>query len=491
MTMPSRTAGTTLGAGFALFVASVGFLIGRQALGDNSFLTHLATGNLILESGSVPSADPYSFTAPGEPWVVQSWLASVLYALLDQTVGGFGIRVLNGVLGALTAFIVWRLVSRRTTDVFVPLGLTGATLIIGASMWSPRPLLFGLAGVAGGMAVLEGTIKPQWLLPVMWVWVNTHGSFPLAGVLVATVGVGSWLDQRAVPEREVRVLGWVAAGTLLGALNPLGPRLLWFPVELLTRREALDNVVEWRAFQLDGVTAWVFVGLVTGFVAAMVSGAPWRVIVPGSVFVLAALLAVRNIPTAAIVLAVMSAPYLRLERGQLRLDDVGILSRVLTVGSGALVALALVAVTISGPLDLDGYPVDELDALAAAGFFDGEHRLVHPEVVGNYLTVRYGTEASVFVDDRFDFYPQAVIDDLETLLYGGDYAAVVERYEPDAVLWKTGGGFEAWLRARSDWTVADPLDIEPADGGPAEPSDWFLAWPAVDAPSPEILAANP
>ncbi len=81
------------GLGFALW----GLHIGLDRLSDNSFLTHLATGRLILDHG-VPRTDPYSFTANGQPWVVQSWLASVIYAWIESWFGANGIRVLMAAL---------------------------------------------------------------------------------------------------------------------------------------------------------------------------------------------------------------------------------------------------------------------------------------------------------------------------------------------------------------------------------------------------------
>ncbi len=71
-----------LGVGFAVW----GLSIGIDQISDNSFFTHLATGRLILSSG-IPHHDVYSFTAAGDPWVVQSWLASVLYGWIDSWFG--------------------------------------------------------------------------------------------------------------------------------------------------------------------------------------------------------------------------------------------------------------------------------------------------------------------------------------------------------------------------------------------------------------------
>lgn len=53
-----------------------GLAIGLRPLSDNSALTHLATGRLIIEGWSIPRRDPFSFTASEHPWTVSSWLAS-------------------------------------------------------------------------------------------------------------------------------------------------------------------------------------------------------------------------------------------------------------------------------------------------------------------------------------------------------------------------------------------------------------------------------
>ena len=81
----------------------VALRIGLQPLVDNSFLTHLSTGRLILDHGAIPRHDPYSWTAHGDPWTVQSWGASVVYAGLERWFGLAGIRVFNaGLMSART-----------------------------------------------------------------------------------------------------------------------------------------------------------------------------------------------------------------------------------------------------------------------------------------------------------------------------------------------------------------------------------------------------
>ena len=85
-----------------LLPSSGGSCIGLRPLDDNSFFTHLATGRLIFHSG-IPHADPYLFTAHEPPWVVQSWLASVVYWTIVRTWAFAGLLTLTAALTAVLA----------------------------------------------------------------------------------------------------------------------------------------------------------------------------------------------------------------------------------------------------------------------------------------------------------------------------------------------------------------------------------------------------
>ena len=79
--------------------------------------------------------------------------------------------------------------------------------------------------------------------------------------------------------------------------------------------------------------------------------------------------------------------------------------------------------------------------------------LAERDVVGNYLTLRYGTQARVFMDDRFDFHPHDVIDDHLALMHGGDMARVLDRRAFDVILWATDTPLDRWLGTDPHWHV--------------------------------------
>lgn len=446
-------------------VALCGLLVGLAELSDSSFLTHLATGRLILDSGSVPTADPYSFTAPGTDWTVQSWLASALYAGVEDLFGLSGVRVLFGLLCAALAALVWRL-SEPAGALALRVGLVLPVLLIGTEAWDQRPLLFGLLGLAAVHLLADGRGRAWWAVPVLWVWVNTHGSFPLGVGLVGALWLGRLVDRRPA-RRELEVLGWSALGGLLGAVNPLGPRLLVFPVELLGRADTLRFIKEWRAPDYGDLAPRVLLLQVALAVGALVVGRRrFRSVLPLVVFVGLAVTSARNVAPASIVVLGAMAPAVRglvTDRGPVVRPWIGPVRVAVVV----LAVLAVASAFRRPAADLTFYPEAAVDWMEAEGLTGPDARIVSRDFAGNYLEARYGTETPVFIDDRYDMFPTAVVDDYRALFRGDDdWPAIVGRWDAQAILWtrdtplgdRLEDGPDGWRVAYEDqyWLVAVP-----------------------------------
>ena len=458
-----RPAPLDLAGAIGFVLAVVGFAVGARTIADNSFLTHLATGNLILETRAVPRVDPYSLLAAGESWTVQSWLPSLVYASLDTTLGGWSIRALHGLAGMAIVWGVWRLVAPAEQLVTRVL-LTGVTLLVGTFLWPPRPLLVGLVATVVVLQVIQGMRPAWWLVPLFWLWVNSHGSFVLGGGLIGAAVVGAAIDERRVPTAELRILGLAVLGCLTAAANPLGPRLLWFPLHLMARRDALDGVAEWTSPTFRSPVELLYLSLLGLVVFAARRGAPWRAMLPSLVFFAGGLTAVRNLGLATLVIVALLAPALRDLLGSVDGSLRGAAPRMVAAVGAALLLVVGGGVVNSSPIEVDDYPVaevrwlEERELVATPGV-----RLAQRDLVGNYLTLRYGADANVFMDDRFDFHPEQVIDDHNDLLLGGDAAEVVGRNRFDVVLWARPSPLRRWIDTAPEWDVV-------LDG-----DDWFVA----------------
>lgn len=453
--------GLRLGPALAPLAVAWAVVMARVPLGDNSFFTHLATGRLILERGSVPDADPYSFTAPGEPWTVQSWLPSLAYAGAERLAGGTGLRLL--VLAVFVGCVLLLLALTQPARALLPrLALMAAALTVAAGLWSARPYMIAVAGVSIVWLALEGRVRPWLLLPLVWLWANSHGSFPYAAALVVAVALGRAADGER-PEHELRVLAWTVGGTAAAVVSPLLLRGVTFPIRSMSRIDDLRAIREWQAPTFTKVWELVFLALAGAAIAGLVRRPSWRRALPVLLFVALALTALRNIVVAVPVLVAVAAATLG-DLGSLSVDDRPRLARPLAVVSALALLLALVALTAGPIVDLDGYPQRQLAWLDIVDADGRVGRVAHQDFTGNLLEVLDGAGAEVFVDDRLDMYPSAIVDDERTLLDAGrGWSAVLDRWRIDAIVWEREQPLTAALVESAEWRIVH------TDG------DWVLA----------------
>ena len=434
---------------FVLAIVLFGFRLGAHPIGDNSMFAHLRTGIDIANGHGIPRSDPYSFTARGEPWVVQSWFAEWTYGALYD-LGELTLVILEqAVLMAVLAWLVVRLASAGTP---LRTALAGSIAVgAGAAYWTQRPLLFGLLGLALTVTAVERRWNPWWLVPIVWVWVNSHGSFPLGVAYLGARLAGEWIDERRLP--SARYLGAFLVGCLAGAVNPLGPKLLTFALTIGEKTEVFREVTEWRSpnFQrADGVFTLIFMG--AALLILVRTRVAWRHAIPLVGFVCLALFAVRNVAPAAIVMAPAIGAALRVTT-----PAVAARRETSTVNMAFLVVLVLAFALFAASgtsgrlLDTDTYPVAAVTYLDREGLLDAPHRVAHDDSVGDYLILRQGRAARVFYDDRFDMYPVEVSNDATTLIRAQAGALdVLDKYEIDAVLTETGSQLGALISERED-----------------------------------------
>ena len=404
-----------------LAAAVAGARLGLRSISDNSTLVHLRTGLELIRSGHVPRSDPYSFTAPGHAWTVQSWLASLVYGAADR-VGGHVLVAVQGVVMAATAVVI-ALLARSTTAVRSGIA---ATIAIAASApgWSPRPLMFGLLCLALVILVTERDAHPAWLIPVVWVWVNTHGSYPLGLAWLGARAIGEAIDLWGWPRRTLIHVGGFVSGLAVALLNPLTWRLLVFPFVALQKRPTFQGIVEWRSpnFQSgNSFVALVFIAL--GLAVLLRARLTWADTLPIIGFLALGLVAERNLAP----LGIVMAPALGRALGQF----------------GATPVPATPAWVSRGG-----------DHLAADGRLGPAHRIASVDVVGCFLIWRAGPATKVFIDDRYDMYPVSVVDDATTLgdARGGEQA-VLDKYDVDTVLWSANGVLPGALLSAGRWRV--------------------------------------
>jgi hypothetical protein len=441
-------------AAFALF----GFRLGARPIGDNSMFVHLRTGMDIVRTGAIPRRDLYSFTAKGHPWVVQSWLPEWTYGWVHD-LGGYRLVVVEqAVLMAFLALLLG-LLARAGTPLRTALA-AGIAVGAGAAYWVPRPLMFGLICMALTVLVVERRWSRWWLIPILWVWVSSHGSFLLAVGWIGLRGIGEAVDEKGWPAVSVRYGIGMAVGLVVSMLNPLGPRLLTFPLSVGEKQRVFKTIVEWHSpnFQ-TAAGSFTLIFVVVALLVLLRRGAPFMDSVPVVAFIALGLVAQRNLPLAAVVMAPALGRALSPSRdrtgpapGRREPSTVNMAFAVLL---GLAFAIFAVGIYRQAPLNLKSYPVAAIDFLEQSGLRGPTHHVAQQDVVGCFFDLRFGAKARVFVDDRYDMFPLSVSDDYASLLKGNqDSLAVLDRRNVDVVLWDKALPLVTTLRATGKWQEA-------------------------------------
>ena len=461
---PTRRRAPGLDLLFSAVFALFGFGVGIERLSDNSFFTHLATGRWILDHG-IPRSDFYSYTAPGTRWVVQSWLAEVLYAQLDRSFGAFAIRVLGALTGAAITVLVFRLALRLSRD-RVRASLISVAALAGLyTLWSERPLLLGVLFFVILLWIVEVPDcavgrHPLIALPVLfWLWANVHGTFSLGFVYLGLHLLGRWLDgARPWQDRERTLLIGSVIAFAACFVNPYGPALVLFPVKLLGRGDILRHVIEWASPNFHDVRGQSFLLWLAVFVAVVARGrnrVSRRDLVVTIPFLLLALWALRNVAIAPLVglpvvaRAVAVDPEVAQER---RAND-----RPSPVGWALAVVLGVVALgllvrAVNQPdFVTTSYPVKAMNALESRGLIG--KRLLMDDGDAAYAELAYAGKQRIFMDDRYDMFPTRVIYDFFALSNGSsDWKRVMEKYDVETVVMEKGQPLVEYLRQSGDWT---------------------------------------
>ena len=447
----------SLGSVMTLLVVAWTWALASAPLNDNSFFTHLATGRLILERGNVPRSDPYTYTAAGVDWVVQSWLASVAYAAVERAAGGVGLRLLVMLLFTLSGLLLWRL-TRASESVVVRFLIAAGALFVVTEVWGERPYMVGVLGIGLVWLALEGEAHPMLLVPTLWIWANSQGSFRLGLVLALAVLTGSWLDRRAghPPEGLLRakaVTKAVALGIVVSVVGPLGPSLLLFPLKAVTQSEVLAEIIEWRSPTFRSFSERVYLMMLLVSFAAVVHVKRWRLAVPVLLFGGLSILAQRNIVMAVMVLVPTLAATLP-PFGSLKSTSRPRTGPVVALATALLAALVGHSALTAPTTAFAPYPQRPVAWLASVDPDGRAGNLATQDSSGNFLEVLDGARARSFVDDRADMFPPELFNDAIALDRGNaQWREILDRYEVEVMVWERSRPIATTVAAAADWHI--------------------------------------
>ena len=402
----------------SLLVGAV-FIPAREFRVDPDLWWHLKVGEEILATHHWPTADPYSFTVHGQPWIAYEWLGEVLWARIYHLGGLRGLEVLSIVLGSAVMVALYACASVRSRNCKAAFAACALVFLLAEMSFSLRPQMLGYLFLISTLLVLEsfraGRRWTLWLLPLLFLlWVNTHGTFVIGlGVVLlywlcglrefrlgAVQGV-AW----AAPDRKRIATVFLLCLAVL-PITPYGARLAAYPFNLAFAQPVnIASILEWQPMPFNLGVGKLFLALLLGFFLAQVAmRLSWRAEELGLFFAgtVAACLHARFLllfvpfftPLAATVLAKWAPKY---ELGK----DKFALNAVLAAGVLAAVLFYLPSRETLERRVAEHYPVAAVEYLK-------EHQVAEPMFnsygFGGYLVCALAPEHKVFIDGRADVY---------------------------------------------------------------------------------------
>jgi hypothetical protein len=481
--LPSLTDFAFILPAFLLFA----FLSGtNRLLMDGGTGWHIRTGEWILQHGSVPKTDLFSFTKPRAPWFAWEWGWDVCFAAVHRIWGLAGVAFINICLLCAISALLFALIRRCCGNDALSFLFTGIAVIGSTIHWLARPHLvswvFLLLFLHVFVSAERGNLKLLAWLPVLTMfWTNLHGGFFLGPVTTLIMATGaavngfaeqSWRGACAKAKPYLLALAGCAVATLV---NPYSWRLDQHVFSYLEDTKLLEHMMEYRPVNFHEPGAALFECMLLLGV-----GSAWWCFERGMFarvlmivfFAHLALLSKRNVPLFFLAASPWAAGMLRSLLGRVKWvppfrsfaravgeisGDLRAFERIRRwhVASAAAVVLlaALFAARGSGfdsRFDSRQFPIAAVPALSSLA----KSRVFTYDQWGDYMIYRFYPESRVFMDDRSDFYGSQFLETYVRLINAGyNWESDLKRFAIDTVILRPDAPLATVLKQSPDWKL--------------------------------------
>ena len=232
---------------------------------------HLRIPDLMVEQGGFVYEEYFSFPSEGNRWVTRAWLSDFCMRAAYGWGGLNGIAILTSLVFALTLRLIYSRIVQNGMHWLAAAAVTYFGLLTIVPSFLARPNIAAFLGIWLVADLLTqfhaGKLKRKqlaWLVPIMLLWTNMHGSF-MAGLVLIGIAwaveaalsiASSKRDRRQEAGKRVFALTMFGAVAGLATLvNPNGIGLHLYNLSAVTDTFIQNNSTkEWLPpdFRLSG-----------------------------------------------------------------------------------------------------------------------------------------------------------------------------------------------------------------------------------------------
>ncbi|MFH1454415.1 MAG: tetratricopeptide repeat protein [Armatimonadota bacterium] len=410
---------------------------------------YLAVGKYILSAHRILKTEIFSFSAPGYPWIDQTWLAEVIFYCVYQ-INGFAALNVFKILIITAVFLVLFKVCLIRKASFFPAILAVLLAVLfarGNEFFGVRSYLFTY--ILGALYLLflygyKSSKNKFWLFGasgIMLLWVNSHGGFIYGFIFSGAFLIEEFINMLKNKKSDFTVIGiFFTVNLLITLVNPWGYQV-WNVLQLLKSGASEFTLMEWKKPQIFGDWLKYFIYLCFVNILYLLNRGKK---VSDFVILLALdylfLLAIRNTP----IFAMFTAPVLAVSINDLisRVKSVN-LDRLKRIEKPASAVIIIILIIYSFFVfrgmnihylsqEMELFPKDGAAFLKANEF---SSNIFNPYEWGGYLTFNLYPQYRVYIDGRFSCYPPEVYEDYISILRGEkNWQALLDKYNVNIIM---------------------------------------------------------
>jgi hypothetical protein len=217
---------------------------------DPDTYLHITAGRWMLAHGVLPAHDPFSYTFAGKDWAAPEWLAEIMLAAVFRAAGWSGLALLTIACFALSLGLLTRFLLRSCEPLLalIMVGLAAAMVephLLARPHVLALPLMVAWSGALFAARDAEAA-PPFWLLPLLALWANLHGSFLFGIALAGFLAAEAALSGAGLPQLR-RWGAFLGLALAAASLTPNGVPGLVEPLRLMGMPALQSSFIEWRA----------------------------------------------------------------------------------------------------------------------------------------------------------------------------------------------------------------------------------------------------